>query len=445
MAYPCLSFNQDFSCLCAGSDTSLRIYNVDPFGECFELGEGASVAQMLFSTSLVTVVGAGTGKPSQSTRRLRILNTKKKATICELTFPTAVLSVKLNRKRLVVVLVDQIYVYDISCMKLLHTIETSPNELALCDLSSSDDSILLYPAPGPSVASPFDTLPPLPNASSNATVTSTSSNITTVSSSGTRDAKKGSETGTVVLFDALNIAPLNIIKAHKTELAVMALNSTGTLLATASNKGTIIRVFNTLSGTRVAEFRRGSYSAQIHSLTFDTGSNLLAAASETETIHIFKLDTTATASATSITATSTSPHAALPEDTITGSDNEYDYESDEREERILPRASSVSSSSDPISTNPSQKRQASITDKLLQNLPRNITSMLEPQRHFASVKLHHSSSTSSSSASGSTKTRHTIGFNGKHVIIASTDGSVNVYEVPMKGGECVLMKQYSLD
>ena len=34
---------------------------------------------------------------------------------------------KLNRKRLVVVLEDQIYVYDISNMKLLHTIETSPN------------------------------------------------------------------------------------------------------------------------------------------------------------------------------------------------------------------------------------------------------------------------------------------------------------------------------
>lgn len=37
------------------------------------------------------------------------------------------LAVKLNRKRLVIVLEDQIYLYDIQTMKLLYTIETSPN------------------------------------------------------------------------------------------------------------------------------------------------------------------------------------------------------------------------------------------------------------------------------------------------------------------------------
>ena len=37
------------------------------------------------------------------------------------------LAVKLNRKRLVIVLEDQIYLYDIQTMKLLNTIATSPN------------------------------------------------------------------------------------------------------------------------------------------------------------------------------------------------------------------------------------------------------------------------------------------------------------------------------
>lgn len=37
------------------------------------------------------------------------------------------LAVKLNRKRLVIVLEDQIYLYDIQTMKLLYAIETSPN------------------------------------------------------------------------------------------------------------------------------------------------------------------------------------------------------------------------------------------------------------------------------------------------------------------------------
>ena len=52
---------------------------------------------------------------------------QRQSTICELTFPTTVLAVRMNRKRLVVVLEDQIYLYDISNMKLLYTMETSPN------------------------------------------------------------------------------------------------------------------------------------------------------------------------------------------------------------------------------------------------------------------------------------------------------------------------------
>ncbi len=114
---------------------------------------------MLFSTSLVALI--------LSPRRLQITNTKvrpcsrvlngmrnrkrskcviqvpfvqclqsladlsifsqRQSTICELTFPTSVLAVRMNRKRLVVILEDQIYLYDISNMKLLYTIGTSPN------------------------------------------------------------------------------------------------------------------------------------------------------------------------------------------------------------------------------------------------------------------------------------------------------------------------------
>jgi autophagy-related protein 18 len=101
---------------------------------------------MLFSTSLVALVGAG-DRPSTSTRRLQIVNTKvyqlafsrlhalwlthnppqRQSNICELTFPTSILAVKLNRRRLVVILEEQIYIYDISNMKLLNTIETSQN------------------------------------------------------------------------------------------------------------------------------------------------------------------------------------------------------------------------------------------------------------------------------------------------------------------------------
>jgi autophagy-related protein 18 len=52
---------------------------------------------------------------------------KRETTIVELTFPMKILAVRMNRKRLAVVLEESIYIYDISNMKLLQTIETSPN------------------------------------------------------------------------------------------------------------------------------------------------------------------------------------------------------------------------------------------------------------------------------------------------------------------------------
>ena len=56
--------------------------------------------------------------------------------ICELLFPSSILAVKLNRKTLVIVLEVEIYIYDISNMKLLHVIETTPNPNGTCSRSS---------------------------------------------------------------------------------------------------------------------------------------------------------------------------------------------------------------------------------------------------------------------------------------------------------------------
>lgn len=104
---------------------------------------------MLFCTSLIALVGAA-DQPQSSPRKLQIVNTKvrtqalvapspeltnhttssseqRQSMICELLFPSSILAVKLNRKTLVIVLETEIYIYDISNMRLLHVIETTSN------------------------------------------------------------------------------------------------------------------------------------------------------------------------------------------------------------------------------------------------------------------------------------------------------------------------------
>ncbi|GJN05697.1 hypothetical protein PR202_ga23350 [Eleusine coracana subsp. coracana] len=69
----------------------------------------------------------------------------------------------------------------------------------------------------------------------------------------------------------------------------MALTLDGLLLATASMKGTLIRIFNTMDGTRLQEVRRGLDKAEIYSIALSPNVQWLAVSSDKGTVHIFSL------------------------------------------------------------------------------------------------------------------------------------------------------------
>ncbi|CRL04133.1 CLUMA_CG017244, isoform A [Clunio marinus] len=239
-----INFNQDYTSLSVVSDSGYKLFAIQGVSKVDEIFSSdhvdTRIAERLFSSSLVATVW------TSEQNKLKICHFKKKADICEFKYPKHILSVTMNRSRLVVCLKDSIYIHNIRDMRLLHSIKGLPeNPTGLCSLSLN--SHLGYPI--------------------------------------------SNEIGNIQIFDAGSMKPRLMIPAHCSRVAAMSFSLTGVLLATASEKGTVIRVFCAKNAQRLMEFRRGMKRfAQIVSLNFSICNNYVSASSNTETIHIFKID-----------------------------------------------------------------------------------------------------------------------------------------------------------
>jgi len=243
------SFNQDTTSLAVGTTSGYKLYSLsstDSLEPIYENGtEGVYIAERLFSSSLVAIV------THSAPRKLKVCHFKKGTEICNYSYTSKILAVKMNRARLVVCLEESLFIHNIRDMKVLHTIrETPPNKYGLCALSTdSDHCYLAYPG--------------------------------------------HSSVGELQIFDALNLASTSMIPAHSGQLAAIQFSPSGTRIATASDKGTVIRVFSVTDGAKLYELRRGlKRTATIYSLSFSPCGLFLACSSNTETVHIFRLEET---------------------------------------------------------------------------------------------------------------------------------------------------------
>ncbi|XP_075888600.1 WD repeat domain phosphoinositide-interacting protein 1 [Nelusetta ayraudi] len=245
--FGCASFNQDSTSLAVGTKTGYKLFSLTMVEklDCVHESETPDVyiVERLFSSSLVVVVS--TAMP----QRMNIYHFKKGTEICNYSYPNNILAVKLNRQRLVVCLEESIYIHNIKDMKLLKTLLNTPsNSSGLCALSTNhSNSYVAYPG--------------------SATI------------------------GEIIVYDANSLNTVTMIPAHDSPLAALTFNASATKLASASERGTVIRVFSIPDGSRLFEFRRGMKRyVNISSLSFSHDGQFLCASSNTETVHIFKLE-----------------------------------------------------------------------------------------------------------------------------------------------------------
>lgn len=83
---------------------------------------------------------------------------------------------------------------------------------------------------------------------------------------------------------------VNTISAHDGTIQCLALNKDDTLLATASDKGTLIRIFDVNTGKKLQEVRRGADTAKIFCIAFDPESKMVAVTSDKGTCHCYYLN-----------------------------------------------------------------------------------------------------------------------------------------------------------
>ena len=79
------------------------------------------------------------------------------------------------------------------------------------------------------------------------------------------------------------------IATHNSKISCLSINKDGTIIATTSDKGTIIRIFTTFGGIKFTEFRRGTKYVTMNCITFDQNNRFIGCTSNGGTLHIFSI------------------------------------------------------------------------------------------------------------------------------------------------------------
>jgi len=180
--------------------------------------------------------------------------------VLEVTLPSPVLAVRLKRDTLVAVCRNQIHVFSFPnrCQKL-YTLTTKDNPRGLCEIS---------PMRGSHNGGAMD--------------------------GGEFMVFPGYKIGSLQIINMstteqhVSSAPVTI-NAHQNELYCIAINQQGSMIASASVKGTLIRIWDTVRRVMLVELRRGSDNAVIYCINFSLGDEWLCCSSDKGTVHVFAL------------------------------------------------------------------------------------------------------------------------------------------------------------
>ena len=253
-----LSFNFDNSLFGVGTEIGFKIFTTESLQLKLKrnLGGGIGLIQILGKSNIFCLCGGGKN-PKYSPNKLIIYDDKKTKEINEFRFNSNIQNCKIKQEKIFIISQNEISIINIKTFpyEIIETIKTCENVYGACSIAK-DPEVYLFAWPDTNI--------------------------------GYIELKIFSNENELIGND--DIQKYHHIKAHENTIEIIEINFTGTKFSSASDKGTIIRIFNIKDDTLIHEFRRGTEQAIIYNISFDLNDTLLVVSSNRPTVHLFALN-----------------------------------------------------------------------------------------------------------------------------------------------------------
>jgi len=263
-----ISMNEDESLFAVGTTFGFHVFNVDPLKRRFyrDWGSSVGIIEVYKRTNIVALVGSDNGSRF-SPNKLTIWDDNANKVLYDVDFKEKIVALRLRHDRIVVATVSCVHILNFKDLSSLATYPTNMEPYTLAVSQISELPIIAFP-------------------SFQESTTSTRHGILNIK------RENPSSFSPDVKDDGSSSMENDLIRveAHDSKLVSVALSRDGKFAASASQTGTIVRVWDTETGKMVKELRRGAESANVYSICFSSINEdrcLLAVASSRGTCHIF--------------------------------------------------------------------------------------------------------------------------------------------------------------
>ena len=257
-----IGFNYDSSYFSVGTDIGFQIYETNPLNLIIsrQLNGGIGLVKILEKANIFCLVGGGKN-PRFTPNKLMVWDDDKNEISNEFRCNSFIINCYVKQNCIFVICSDNITLVNSKTMKIIRYINTINNPRGISSISN-DPKKYIFAFPDKDKGNILIL------------------NLIELENDNNEYIKK---------IEKIEKNDIIIKNAHKGNISVLSLNYDGSQLASTSDRGTIVRIFNTETKLQITEFRRGTTDANIYSLSFSLDNSFLGLTSDHGSCHIFSL------------------------------------------------------------------------------------------------------------------------------------------------------------